>query len=135
MDVYYVERKKQRRQFGSKSPLRRAVMARSWRHANLHKRSIKQARCKFRILKDIMTDWWVPIGWLVCPYIRFHSVPSMRCTIQAVNRALSTKCLLNSTQCRFLLSIHGIHTTKIAKLECFGLTLHELESLSIGAIG
>ena len=34
---------------------------------------LNKARCKFRILKDIMTDWWVPIGWLVRPYIQFHS--------------------------------------------------------------
>ena len=35
---------------------------------------VSKAICKLHILKDIMTDWWVPIGWLVCPYIQFRSL-------------------------------------------------------------
>ena len=42
--------------------------------ASLGSDKLSKGRCKFRILKDIMTDWLVPIGWLVCPYIRFHSL-------------------------------------------------------------
>ena len=41
--------------------------------ASLGSDKLNKGRCKFRFLKDIMTDWLVPIGWLVCAYIRFHS--------------------------------------------------------------